>query len=143
MTPTGEELARHRTMTDCAVLAVDDEPDIRLLIELLLRQEGYLVQTAATGEEALAAIEHAPPDLVLLDIFLPGMSGWQVAERLRDAGLLPGLPVLMLSAHTDPGAPNRAADLGCRGFVAKPFDPDSLVHAVRDALPSQHGSGTA
>lgn len=132
MTPSSEQ--RTAVSSHTAVLAVDDEPDIRLLIELLLGQEGYQVQTAATGEEALASIEHSVPDVVLLDIFLPGLSGWQVAEHLRGRGLLPALPVLMLSAHADPNAPTRAADLGCRGFIAKPFDPDSLVRAIQGVL---------
>lgn len=118
------------------VLAVDDEPDIRLLVEMLLGHAGYRVQAAATGEEALAAIERERPDIVLLDIFLPGISGWQVAERLHADGVLPELPVLMLSAHADPGAAGRATTLGCRGFVTKPFDPDTLVHAVRRLVPA-------
>lgn len=118
------------------VIAVDDEPDIRILIELILVREGYRVDSVATGEEALSAIAEEEPDLVLLDIFLPGISGWDVAERLSTSGSLPRLPVLMLSAHADPDAPERAERLGCRGFLGKPFDPDALVRAIREVLPS-------
>lgn len=116
------------------VVAVDDEPDIRLLIELILGRAGYRVDSVPTGEQALSAIASERPDLVLLDIFLPGLSGWEVAERLAGEGTLPHLPVLMLSAHADPEAPARAKRLGCRGFLDKPFDPDHLVAAIRDAL---------
>lgn len=117
------------------ILAVDDEPDIRLLMEILLQHQGYRVLVAGTGEEALELIADAKPDAVLLDIFLPGISGWQVAERLLATGTLPRLPVLMLSAHADPNANHRAEDLGCRGFITKPFDPDSLLNAVARILP--------
>lgn len=117
------------------VLAVDDEPDIRLLMELLLQQQGYRVVGAGTGEEALTLIADAEPDAMLLDIFLPGLSGWQVAEQLAASGVLPRLPVLMLSAHADPNAHSRADDLGCRGFITKPFDPDTLLTAVARILP--------
>lgn len=118
------------------VIAVDDEPDIRVLIELILGREGFRVHSVPTGEEALSAIADEEPDLVLLDIFLPGISGWDVAERLSAEGALPRLAVLMLSAHADPGAPGRAEQLGCRGFLDKPFDPDGLVTAIRAALPA-------
>lgn len=118
------------------VVAVDDEPDIRVLIELILGRAGFRVHAVATGEDGLRAIAEETPDVVLLDIFLPGISGWDVAERLASEGTLPELPVLMLSAHADPGAPDRAQRLGCRGFLGKPFDPDGLVGAIRAALPS-------
>ncbi|MGI8792645.1 MAG: response regulator [Acidimicrobiales bacterium] len=121
-------------MTVPRVLAVDDEPDIRLLIELLLGQAGYDVETVGTGEAAIHRIADSVPDLLLLDIFLPGMSGWDVAIDLQAQGLLPALPILMLSAHADPHAGDRAKALGCRGFLTKPFDPDSLVEQVEAVL---------
>ena len=81
------------------VLVVDDEPNIVLSLEFLMQQAGFEVVTAEDGESALARVEEGPPDLVLLDISLPGISGFDVLERLRGDPTHARLPIIMLTAH--------------------------------------------
>ena len=83
------------------VLIVEDERDIRDLVVLHLQRDGYQVLTAGSGEEALLQVKHSPPDLVLLDLMLPGMSGLEVCRRLRQEQATATLPILMLTAKAD------------------------------------------
>jgi CheY-like chemotaxis protein len=111
------------------VLVVDDEPDLRLLVRLSLEMYGYAITEAGSGEEALETIHGDPPDIVLLDIKLPGIDGWEVLRRLRENAN--GRPrVIMLSAHASDATSQRALEAGCVAYVAKPFQPDDLIDAI-------------
>lgn len=81
------------------VLVVDDEPNILISLEFLMQQAGFDVITAEDGEQALAHVQQAPPDLILLDISLPGISGFDVLEQLRQQTTTAALPIIMLTAH--------------------------------------------
>src|SRR4030095_11785584 len=109
------------------VLIVEDERDIRDLVVLHLQRDGYQVSTASSGEEALLQVKHAPPDLVLLDLMLPGMSGLEVRRRLRQEQATPPLPILMLTAKADEVDRVVGLEMGADDYVVKPFSPKELV----------------
>lgn len=114
------------------VLVIDDEPDIILTVRLTLELEGYEVIAAATGEEGLELVRDERPDVVLLDLRLPGLDGFAVLERLPAAEL--NVPIIVISAHAAGATIRRAFDMGCRDFITKPFSPDELVTKIDAAM---------
>jgi len=114
-----------------SVLVVDDEPDIALICRLALTLAGYEVEERGTGADALDYLAHTTPDVVLLDLRLPDLSGWEVLDRLRENGRLDDLRVIVFSAHASAG--RSARDAGCFAFMPKPFTPDDLVAHVEAA----------
>lgn len=116
------------------VLVVDDEPDISALVSYHLAREGYRVQTAADGEEALEAMEREPPDLVVLDLMLPGVSGLEVLRELRGRAEWRGLPVILLTARREEEERVEGLRLGADDYVPKPFSPRELVLRVGAVL---------
>lgn len=113
------------------VLVVDDEPDIALICRLALSLEGFEVEERDSGKAALAYLAEHTPDVVLLDLRLPDLSGWEVLDELRASGRLADLRVILFSAHSN--AAHAAAEAGCVAFISKPFTPDDLVENVRRA----------
>src|SRR5215510_2318372 len=116
------------------VLIVEDERDIRDLILLHLQRDGYQVTTAGSGEDALLQVKQSPPDLVLLDLMLPGMSGLEVCRRLRQEPTTASLPILMLTAKADEVDRVVGLELGADDYVVKPFSPKELLARVRAVL---------
>lgn len=114
------------------VLVVDDEPDIALICRLTLTLAGFEVEERGNGEDALSYLATETPDVVLLDLRLPDLSGWEVLDRLRDGGRLPDLSVILFSAHAS--AAQSAVEAGCVSFISKPFTPDELVNEVEAAI---------
>jgi CheY-like chemotaxis protein len=114
-----------------SVLVVDDEPDIALICRLALSLAGYDVEERGTGREALDYLADTTPDVVLLDLRLPDLSGWEVLDKLRENGRLDDLRVIVFSAHASAG--RSARDAGCFAFMPKPFTPDDLVANVEAA----------
>lgn len=116
------------------ILAVDDAPDNLFLLESLLDEiDEYQVHLAENGEEALAAIAKCPPDLILLDIMMPGLSGYDVARRVRENPQLPYIPILLLTAH-EKSSLVKGLDAGADDFLRKPFDVDELLARVRSMV---------
>ncbi len=116
------------------VLVVDDEPNILLSLEFLMQQAGFEVSTAADGETALERINQNCPDLLLLDISLPGISGFEVLETLRSAPRTRRLPIIMLTAHGREVEKEKGMALGADDYVTKPFSTQQLVERVRQLL---------
>jgi two-component system response regulator MprA len=114
------------------VLVVDDDPRITELVRRILAFEGYSVAVSATGDQALARTLERPPDLILLDVMLPGLDGLEVTRRLRQAG--DNVPILMLTARD--AVPDRVAGLevGADDYLVKPFAPEELVARVKALL---------
>jgi CheY-like chemotaxis protein len=115
------------------VLVVEDEPDLRLLAATLLQLEGFQVLEAGSGERALVLLREHDVRVVLLDIKLPGMSGWEVLARIREdaPGSRPG--VVMSSAHVGPIEARRAEELGATAYLTKPYDDEELLRVVSAA----------
>ncbi len=113
------------------VLVADDEPRITKLVSIALAAEGFRVVTAGGGEDALAKAEEVRPDIVLLDIVMPGLDGIEVMRRLRERR---PVPVILLSARTSTADKATGLDLGADDYVAKPFHPDELAARVRAVM---------
>ncbi|WP_198418800.1 EAL domain-containing protein [Cryobacterium sp. TMT4-31] len=116
------------------VLIVDDEPMNRKLMEALLHPEGYRTRTAANGIDALASVAALPPDLVLLDVMMPGMDGYAVARTLKSNPTTAGIPIIMLSARLDPEARLEGLEAGAEDFLSKPVDRAEMWLRVRNLL---------
>lgn len=116
------------------VLVVDDEPNIVLSLEFLMEQAGFEVVTAEDGEQALARVNDSQPDLLLLDISLPGISGFDVLERLRGEPTTAQLPIIMLTAHGRDVEREKGMALGADDYITKPFSTQSLVEKVKALL---------
>lgn len=114
------------------VLVVDDDPSIRLLCRVNLEAAGLVVDEAADGKEALDAALEEPPDVALVDVMMPGLDGWQLAERLRASERTANVGVVFITALTGEGARERARALGAT-YVSKPFDPLQLPAIVSAA----------
>ena len=116
------------------ILVVDDEPDILELVRLALVEAGFAVETAASGEAALAALRRAPPALVVLDLMLPDVSGTELCRMIRARPEWAGVLVLMLTAKGDEVDRIVGFELGADDYVTKPFSPRELVLRVRALL---------
>jgi twitching motility two-component system response regulator PilG len=113
------------------VLAVDDSPTIRKIVELTLRRANYRVRVAASGLEALAALAEEPPALIVLDVMLPRMDGYQVCSLIKRRSGYEQIPVLMLTGKDGIFDKVRGKMVGCSAYITKPFDPSDLLEAVR------------
>jgi DNA-binding response OmpR family regulator len=113
------------------VLVVDDDRPSLKMTAFLLREEGYTVFTADNGQEALRLIDEKTPDLLILDVMMPGMDGWEVTRQLRRAS---NLPIIILSAKGETSDRVYGLDLGADDYLAKPFEPSELLARVRSVL---------
>jgi len=116
------------------ILVVDDEPDIVALVVYHLAKEGYRVSSAGTGTDALATARRERPALVVLDLMLPGLSGFEVLEQLRADEATAGIAVLMLTARKEEADRIKGLTLGADDYLTKPFSPQELVLRVRAIL---------
>lgn len=116
------------------VLVVEDEPDIAALIAYQLTREGYRVETAGTGQEALQAVGRDIPDLVVLDRMLPGVGGDEILKRLKDEPGTANIPVLVLTAKKEQEDRIEGFELGADDYLTKPFSPRELVLRVQAIL---------
>jgi DNA-binding response OmpR family regulator len=116
------------------VLIVEDEPDICDLLAFHLEREGYQASKCRSGADALHQIRASPPDLVLLDLMLPGMNGLEVCRRLRQDTATVGLPIVMLTAKGDELDRVLGLELGADDYIVKPFSPKEVVARVRAVL---------
>ncbi len=112
------------------VLIVDDEPNIVTALEFLLKRSGYEVRVASNGAEALAQVESERPDVVLLDIMMPGKSGYEVCQRLRERPEFAQTKIVMLSAKGSEAEVNKGLSLGADLYITKPFSTQELVATI-------------
>jgi len=124
-----------RQQSGPAVLLVDDDERMRELVRMELEREGYDVQEAASADEGLAAIEARKPELILLDVMMPHVDGWEMLRRIQERYGAGAIPVLMFSGQVDEKARRQAASSGARGFIGKPFDLGELVEQAKSVLP--------
>src|SRR5919198_3946285 len=118
------------------VLVVDDDPQVRELVRVNLEVEGYSVREAGNAEEGLAAVEDDAPDLLLLDVMMPQIDGWEMLRRVQERHGVGSIPVVMFSGQLESGAAREAAERGARAFVGKPFDLRALIEQTKQIVPA-------
>jgi DNA-binding response OmpR family regulator len=118
------------------ILAVDDEIDVLLIVKTALQSEGFQVETANNGKDALALAKETPPDLVLLDVMMPGLSGFDVLRELKAYEPTSTIPVIMLTGVSEKSKIQEAIMSGTDFYIVKPFDFQDLISKVNDALAS-------
>ena len=116
------------------ILIVDDEPNIVISLEFLMKREGFTVAVARDGEEGLAAIREQRPDLVVLDVMMPKRDGFQVCEAVRSDPSLSAVRILMLTAKGREAEMKKGLALGADAYIAKPFSTHDLVAKVKSLL---------
>ena len=118
-----------------SVLVVDDDPGVRQVVRLSLELEGYIVKEAGGAEEGLAAVEDEAPDLILLDVMMPHVDGWEMLRRIQERHGAGSIPIVMFSGKVDAQTAAQATARGAQGFVGKPFDPQQLVDQAKQIVP--------
>ena len=122
------------------ILVVDDDPKVVRVVEINLAQEGYQIRTAADGEEALAAVARERPDLVLLDVMMPRMDGFEALKRLKADPATAEIPIIMLTARAQDEDVFEGYGTGAQWYLTKPFDPTELRRVVRHLLTQDRGA---
>jgi two-component system phosphate regulon response regulator PhoB len=118
-----------------SVLLVDDDDGMRQLVRIELEREGYDVQEAASADEGLASIETRKPELILLDVMMPHVDGWEMLRRIQERHGAGAIPVLMFSGQVDDAGRRQAATSGASGFIGKGFDLVDLVEQAKAIVP--------
>jgi excisionase family DNA binding protein len=126
--------AGSRPRNAATVLVVDDDPRLRELIRVNLEYDGMTVIEAGTAEEGLRALEADPPDLVMLDVMMPGIDGWEMLRRVQERHGVGTIPVIMFSGKVDEASAERAAEHGAQAFIGKPFDPTQLIESTKQLI---------
>ena len=121
-------------MSKC-ILVVEDQEDNRRILRDLLGNAGYKLMEAESGEEALTAIEAQRPDLILMDIQLPVMDGYEATRRIKSDPALRSIPIIAVTSYALSGEEKKARAAGCDEYVPKPFSPRQLLAKIRELLP--------
>ena len=116
------------------ILIVDDDAFIRRPLEYILREEGFETRTAVDGDDCLRQVASEAPDLIFLDVMMPGRDGFSVCDALRADARFSGIPVILLSARGQENDRQRGIELGAVDFMTKPYSPSDLVRRVREVL---------
>src|SRR6516225_4782604 len=118
-------------MSKC-ILVVEDQADNRRILRDLLGNAGYELVEAESGEEALTAVETKPPDLILMDIQLPVMDGYEATRRIRSKPELRSIPIIAVTSYALAGDEAKALAIGCNAYITKPFSPRALLEKVQE-----------
>jgi DNA-binding response OmpR family regulator len=122
------------------ILVVDDEPDVVDLVRTVLEIDGFAVETHTEGEQALGRILEDPPDLMILDLMMPGLDGWELLKLMRQDPAACRVPVVILSARSRPQDQIDSLQQGADAYLCKPFSPKELLRQVRQLLePAESG----
>jgi DNA-binding response OmpR family regulator len=121
-------------MSSPRILVADDEPALLRLLEFVLGRRGYIIQGVTNGNAAIEVLKAESPDLVILDVMMPGLDGYEVLTFIRETPRLEGLPVVMLTARAQLDDIQRGLTLGADAYLAKPFDPEELLSVVESLL---------
>jgi len=124
------------------ILIVDDDAFIRRPLEFILREEGFLPVTAVDGEDGLAKLESVRPDLIVLDVMMPGMDGFDVCRHVRTDPRFASIPVVLLTAKGQESDRERGLAAGATLFMSKPYSPSEMVRRVREILFARETGGT-
>ena len=118
------------------VLIVDDDPRLREYVRVNLEMEGYAVREAGSAEEGLQVLDESTPDLVLLDVMMPGVDGWEMLRRVQERHGVGTIPVIMFSGKAEHEEVAEAESRGAQGFIGKPFNPQQLIDQTKQLLPA-------
>ncbi len=121
------------------ILVVEDNPTNLMLARAVLEGQGYGVRSAGSGPELTEELKHTLPDLILMDIQLPGVDGLTLTRQLKSDGHTAHIPVIALTAYAMPGDAEKAIAAGCNGYITKPFRPQNLVEEVAKMLAASKG----
>ena len=121
-------------MSSPRILVADDEPALLRLLEFVLGRRGYVIQGVTNGNAAVEVLKTESPDLVILDVMMPGLDGYEVLTFIRETPRLEGLPVVMLTARAQLNDIQRGLTLGADAYLAKPFDPEELFSVVESLV---------
>jgi excisionase family DNA binding protein len=124
-----------RAQSGPLVLLVDDDERVRELVRVTLELEGYTVRGAGSAEEGMTALEESKPDLILLDVRMPHVDGWEMLRRIQELHGAGPIPVVMFSGEADDETQRQAASSGVKGFVGKPFDLRQLIDRTKEIAP--------
>lgn len=116
---------------DKKVLIVEDNEDNRIVYATMLKYYGYTIVEATNGEDAIRLAAEEMPDIILMDISIPGIDGWEAAERIKGNPDTESIPIVAVTAHALPEHRQRAEDLDCEGYLTKPCEPRTLLNEVR------------
>ena len=116
------------------ILIADDDAFIRRPLEWILQQEGFEAETAADGDECIEQLRSAPPDLLILDVMMPGLDGFEICRRMKDDPRLREVPVILLSARGREHDRDRGLALGASEYLTKPYSPSDLLLRIRGLL---------
>ncbi|MBN2519658.1 MAG: response regulator [Bacteroidales bacterium] len=116
------------------ILIVDDSSVNNYLLENILEEKGYTLQIAFDGKEALNFLNEDPPDLVLLDIMMPGIDGYEILDKMTSDNKLKNIPVIMVTSKTEPQDKQKAMDIGAIDYIEKPIDIETLLIKVENVL---------
>lgn len=122
------------TIHSARILVVDDQFGNRDSLETFLQGQGYITESAGTGEHALRLVAQRAPDLILLDITMPGMDGYEVARRLKSDPASAAIPIIMVTAHASGSARLVGLETGAEDYLTKPYNPSELALKVRNLL---------
>jgi two-component system cell cycle response regulator DivK len=118
------------------ILVVEDDAQNSYLIGFILEKNGYEVASAADGEQAVEAVTSSHPDLVLMDMLLPKLNGYEVTRTIKSNPETAGIPVIALTAYSMKGDRERILEVGCDGYISKPIDPETFVAQMQAYLPA-------
>jgi CheY-like chemotaxis protein len=116
------------------ILIADDDPDLRMIASDFLSSKGYDTVAVTNGMEVMEFLEKEVPDLLLLDLSMPRMNGWDAAKNIRNTPAWASLPIVAFSAHALKGDDKKALDAGCNAYVTKPINEDLLLKTIADLL---------
>ena len=129
-------------MSNNKILIVDDEKLILISTRIVLESVGYGVLTAASGEEALSTAKDEDPGLILLDIMMPGIDGWETLSRLKEESATKDIPVIIFTAREHSRGRHLAREMGAADYFQKPFEPDELIDIVEEYLVTENVSAS-
>jgi len=123
------------------ILLVEDFDDTRLMMKMWLMKHGYRVVEAETGEQAISAAQRELPDLIIMDVMMPGMNGLDATQRIRQYQALRRTPIVAVSAYGANEYRSLAIDAGCNEYVSTPFDPNALAELIRSLIATRESAG--
>jgi excisionase family DNA binding protein len=132
----GASSASRRGEGQRLILIVDDDDRLREFVRVNLEMEGYAVREASNADEGLKALEEESPDLILLDVMMPQVDGWELLRMVQERHGVGAIPVIMFSGKVDEESLKTAAARGAQGFVGKPFNPQQLIDSTKQLVPA-------